>query len=388
MVAQGLRQRGLIRSCQRAASLWLACVGTLALAQDTSFMSGDELAAHLRENLVWIAAQDIGEHGYGLVVGGDDATLWVATARHLIVRTAMPGSGVPEVPSRQIGLRLCSAPSVELMAAEPVPDFETGNQDIALLRVARPPGYAPLVRALASEAAVGETVWLLGSNDECAVVPSTGHVRGLDDASHTLRIDFTGVQGGSSGAPVVSGYGVIGLMKSADDLTSSVHAIADLQRRALAVEGVGWQLVAARNIPPADPRAAEVDLAETLDQYLLALRNVHMLLQQNRIDRPRLTSFTDRYNAALRRFMRVRHAYDGSLSRAWPAQVLPAWRSLREELWAVHVNFWRINPQMEEIFRAQRSPPEVGAQMMALEPDLHRLETHIAQFLQQLVKEP
>jgi len=351
-------------------------------------MSGAELAAHLRQNLVWIAAQDIGEHGYGLVVGADETTLWVATARHVIVRTAMRGSGLPDEPSRRVGLRLCTAARGELIAAEPVHGFEAGNGDVALLRAARPQGYAPLERAIADSVTAGEPVWLLGSNDECGVVPAQGHVRALADSSHTLRIDFAGVQGGSSGAPVASGYGIVGLMKAADDLTTSVHAIADLQQRVQAVAGARWQLVAARNIPPTDPHAAEVDLAETLNQYLLALRNVHMLLQQNQVDRPRLTNFSDRYNAALRRFMRVREAYDGSLSRAWPPQVLPAWRTLREELWSVHLNFWRINPKMEEIFRAQRSTPEVRAQMVALEPELQRLETDIAQFLRQLAKEP
>jgi hypothetical protein len=389
MAAQGRRRQGLSRAWRAAAALWLAaCAGLSARAQDTTFLSGDELAVQMRQNVVWIAAQDIGEHGYGLVVGGDESSLWVATARHVIVRTAMRGSGLPEEASRRIGLRLCSAPAAELIAAEPVRGFDAGGDDIALLRMARPRGYEPVVRTLAADASVGDAVWLLGSNDECGVVPAQGHVRAAADASHNLRIDFAGVQGGSSGAPVASGYGIVGLMKSADDLTTTVHAIADLQQRVQKLAGARWQLVAARNIPPTDPRAAEVDLAETLDQYLLALRNVHMLLQQQQVDRPRLTSFSDRYNAALRRFMRVRDAYDGSLSRAWPPPVLPAWRALRDELWAVHLNFWRINPQMEDIFRAQRSTPEVRAQMAALEPELQRLEKDIAQFLRQLAKEP
>lgn len=360
---------------------------SLARAQETTFLSGEDLAARLRQNLVWIAAQDIGEHGYGLVVGGDAETLWVLTARHVVVRTAMRGSSIPEQPSRQIRMRFCVAATTDLLPAAPWPDWDAGGEDIALLRVARPPGYRPLTRALAPQVVVGEPVWLLGSNDECSLVPAQGQVRVLADAAHNLRIDFTGVQGGSSGAPVLSGSGVLGLMKSAEDLTTTVHAIADLQRRLQALPGPRWELVDARNIPPTDPRAAEIDLAETLNQYLLVLRNVHMLLQQRQVARPTLDDYMQRYNGALRRFLRVREAYDGSLNHFWPAPVWPAWQSLREFLWAVHQNFWRINPLMADIYKSQQSSTEVRAQMASLEPDLVRLESDIAQFLRLLAKE-
>ncbi|WP_296443056.1 S1 family peptidase [Rhodoferax sp. UBA5149] len=358
-----------------------------ACAQDTTFLSGEELAARLRQNLVWIAAQDIGEHGYGLVVGGDAQTLWVLTARHVVVRTGMRGSSTPETPSRQIRLRFCTANATELLPSEPWPDWDADGEDIALLSVARPRDYQPVTRALAPQVVVGEPVWLLGSNDECSLVPAQGQVRVLTDATHNLRIDFPGVQGGSSGAPVLSGSGVLGLMKSAEDLTTTVHAIDDLQRRLQALPGHRWELVEARNIPPTDPRAAEIDLAETLNQYLLVLRNVHMLLQQRQVARPTLDDYMQRYNLALRRFLRVREAYDGSLNRYWPPPVSLAWRSLRETLWTLHQNFWRINPLMEDIYKSQQSSDGVRAQMASLEPGLVRLESDIAQFLRLLAKE-
>lgn len=386
MAAQGRRRPGRLSTVLAAAAFaGLPCANVRA--QDTTFLTGEELAARLQADVVWIAAQDIGEHGYGLVVGGDERSLWVVTARHVVVRTAMLGSGVPDQPSRQIGLRLCTAPGAALSPADPVTSFDAGGADIALLRMPRPPGYAPVLRALSDGVEAGESVWLLGSNDECRVVPEPGRVRAVADASNNLRIDFTGVQGGSSGAPVASGHGIVGLMKSADDLTTTVHAVADLQRRAQAAAGVSWQLAAARNIPPTEPRAAQVDLSETLDQYLLALRNVHMLLQLPTIERPRLTGYSERYNEALRRFMRVRNAYDGSLERHWPAAVPQAWGALRDELWAVHQNFWRLNPQMEQIYRQQHASPELRAQLAALEPELQKLEADIRQFLQLLAKE-
>lgn len=361
-----------------------------AVAQDTSFLSGEALAARLTHNLAWIAAEDIGEHGFGLIVGGDGRRLWVATARHVVVRTGLRGSGEPDQPSQRIRLRLCAAGAQgALLEAQPQPGFDAGGEDLALLSVAAPGGFEPLTRASAPPPPqVGETVWLLGSNDECAAVPEAGRVRAIVAGRPDLRVDFTGVQGGSSGAPVVSGRGVLGLMKSAEDLTTTVHDLADLQRRVQAVAGVRWQLGPAHNIPPTDPRAAGIDIAETLNQYLLSLRNVHMLLQMPQVARPTLKDYLDRYNGALNRFLRVREAYDGSFATEWPPTVLPAWRQLRDALWALHLNFWRMNPQMSAVYTNQKTPPELRAQLQALEPELQSLEAGIKDFLALLVKEP
>jgi hypothetical protein len=361
-----------------------------AAAQDTTFLTGEELAAQLRRNLVWIAAEDIGEHGYGLVVGMDSRTLWVVTARHVVVHVGMLGSQEPEQPSRQVRLRFCSGGvDAEMVSAQLWPNWKPGGEDLALLGVAVPNGYRLATRALASSpATVGEPVWLLGSNDDCALVPAQGQVRAPADAAHNLRIDFPGVQGGSSGAPILSGRGVLGLMKSAEDLTTTVHDVVDAQQRVQATAGVRWLLEPARNIPPADPQAAQVDIAETLNQYLLAVNNTTMLLQQRQVARPTLDDYIARYNAALRRFLRVRDAYDGSLARSWPAPVLPAWGSLRDELWAVHQTFWGIDPQMADVYKREQTTPELRAQMTALEPDLKHLEKDIADFMHLLAKGP
>jgi len=389
MAAQGVRRARLkSQACRRAALAGVLLACGAARAQDTTFLTTEELATRLRQDLAWISAQDIGEHGFGLVVGGDADRLWIVTARHVVVRTPMRGDPSSEQASRSIRVRLCAGlPSAEPVNAEPWPAWNAGGEDIAVLTVARPPGYQIAPRALAAGATAGEDVRLLGSRDECALAPEQGRVRATSGSAVDLRIDFAGVQGGSSGAPVLGGAGIVGLMISAEDLTTTVHAIGDLQRRAQSHAGFRWELVDARNIPPTDPRAAAVDLPETLNEYQLALRNMHMLLQQRQIPRPRLDEFMKRYNTSLGRFLRVRETYDGSLATHWPAPVLPAWRALRDELWSVHQTFWRLNVQMEEIYHSQHGSPELGAQMIALEPELLRLEVEIAQFLRLLAKE-
>jgi hypothetical protein len=385
MAAQAARRQVLSVALALAALL----AGSHAAAQDaTTFLSGEELGERLRGHLVAIAAQDVDEHGFGLIVAADEQRLWIVTARHVIVRTGMLGGGEAEQPSARIRLRLCNGGAAEL-AASPWPGWNAGGADLALLTAPRPAAFQLDVRALAVQPpGIGEPIWLLGSNDECGLVPARGQVRAAADAGHNLRIDFAGVRGGSSGGPVLSGRGVIGLMKSAEDLTTTVHDIADVQRRVQATAGAAWRLEDARNIPPTDPQAAQVDLAETLNGYLLVLNNAWMLLQQETVARPTLTDYVERYNVALRRFLRARESHDGSLTRHWPAPVLPAWRTLRDELWAVHQHFWRIDPQMAAIFKNQRTSPELRAQLAQLAPELQRLEQDIAQFLRLLAKEP
>jgi hypothetical protein len=117
----------------------IATVPADAVAQDTSFLSGEVLAARLTHNLAWIGAEDIGEHGFGLVVGGDGRRLWVATARHVVVRTGLRGSGEPEQPSQRIRLRLCAAGAqAALLDAQLQAGFDAGGEDLALLSVAAP----------------------------------------------------------------------------------------------------------------------------------------------------------------------------------------------------------------------------------------------------------
>jgi hypothetical protein len=229
---------------------------------------------------------------------------------------------------------------------------------------------------------------MLGRDEQCEPVPAAGRVRATADAQSNLRVDFGGVVlGGSSGGAVASARGVIGLMKSADDLTTTVHDVADLRRRLEALAGVRWLLEDARNFPPGEPRSAEMDLTETLRQYQMALRNVHGLLQMTTVARPTVEDYLKRYNATTERFSDVRDKHNGTLTEHWGAAALQRWQALASRLWDVHLSFWRINGQMDEIYRSRRTTEAVRAQMLALEPEIQALESDMAQFIRVLTKE-
>ncbi len=365
-------------------------------AGDSTFSSGPELGQRLLRNVVRIRSLDSNEHGFGLVVGMQTRHVLIATARHVVLPLATSGTpGTPaatlDAANRKIEVSFCAGDEsgVPSRAAQIVEPFDAGGHDIALLRVPRPAGYEPLLRVLALDAQVkaGQETWLLGQQQQCGVAPRSGAVAALRDVRENLRIEFPAALGGDSGGPAISGYGVLGLVTDAGDLTYTVHSIASLEARVRAQSPGWWQLEPARNIPLTDPRSAQIDLSETLNQYLFGVRNLQQLLLQTRVPKPRFVAFANDYNAAVTRFRDARERHDGSLQQHWPEGVLGQWRVLRDQLWQVHQTFWNMNAaDSQAIFDQQQAPPAVQIRMRALEPELVQLQAGIADFLKTLAQ--
>ena len=359
---------------------------------DTRFLSGPELGLLLQRNLVRVRALDLNEQGFGLVVGVTARHVLIATARHVVLPGADADSAALDPRNRRIDIVFCAgddsgsgARSAELEAG-----FDAAGQDVALLRVLRPVAYAPEPRALAPAASLAarQETWLLGQDQQCGVVPRSGAVAALANAQGQLRIEFPGVRGGASGGPAMNGYGVLGLVTSADDQTFTVQSVDNLAARVRAFDTSAWALVEARNIPPGDPRAAQVDLAETLNKYLFAAYDLQGLLLQPKIEKQNYFTFAQAYSAVVRdRYAPASERHDGSLSRFWPAPVLPQWQALRLRLWAVHESFLALNNgDSKFIFENGRAPAAVQQRMQALTPDLARLRASIAEFLRALAE--
>ena len=383
-----------LTGCWRALSTTLLVVVPTAAAQanDTSFLSGPELGARLLSNVVRIASLDINEHGFGWVVSVQSRQVFVVTARHVVLPRAQAGAPAAPVDAsnRKIEVSFCAGDAGgTARAAQIVDAFDAGGHDIALLRVPRPTGYEPLLRALSTEADVkpGVDSWLLGQEDRCGLAPRSGAVASVRDARNNLRVEFPGARGGESGGPVISGYGVLGLITDADDLSFTLHSITSLEARLRSQNRDGWQLVTARSIPPTDPLAAQIDLSETLNMYLFAARNLQKLLLRPKVPKQLFFDFANDYNLAVNRFRLARERHDATLKTRWPEGVLAQWQLLRDELWHAHQTFWKLNDaDSQTIFDQQKAPPAVQTSMQALEPELVQLQARIPAFLETLTK--
>ncbi|MBC7726503.1 MAG: hypothetical protein H7242_02645, partial [Microbacteriaceae bacterium] len=221
----------------------------------------------------------------------------------------------------------------------------------------------------------------------CGPAPRGGPVARVRDAGAILGVEFPGARGGESGGPVVSGYGVLGLITDADDLSFTLHSIASLEAQLRSYHRDGWQLVAARNIPPTDPLAAQIDLSETLNLYLFAASNLQKLLLRPKVPKQLFFDFANDYNQAVNRFRLARERHDATLKTRWPDGVLAQWQRLRDDVWHAHQTFWQLNDvDSQAIFDQQKTPPAVQTRMQALEPELLQLQARIPAFLQTLTQ--
>ncbi len=341
-----------------------------AAAQDATFDDGPTLANRLLASVVRIHAD---EHGFGVVVGADPAFVYIATAQHVV------GVGVPVV------VHGCLGALPAALAAERIGGADPAGEDLALLRVPRPDGYRTIVRALApaGRVAVTDPAWLLGRDDVCGVLPRAGAVAAAPTARPAWRVDMSEVLGGSSGAPVATGRGIIGIATDSDNANITVLDIEHIARRVRAVGG-SFDLVDAHNEPPNDPQAAELALAEMLSGLLREMRDAQTVLRQQTVKREYYVSTVTEYGQVAERFLASKDKYTGTLVRHWYPEVAPQWLALRDRLQAVHDNFLAVNNQARQIVETERVPKAVRIRMEALDPELDSLQGAIAQFLRLL----
>lgn len=352
-----------------AGALLVALPATRAAAQETSFDDGPALADRLLAGVVRIHAV---EHGFGIVVGADDRFVYLVTALHVIG------------PDAAVTVHGCAGALPQGMAAQRLGGTEPA-EDLALLRVPRPADYSVGVRALAPAARVEvrDAAWLLGRDDVCAVLPRSGAVAAPPGARPAWRVDMPGVLGGSSGAPVITGRGIVGMTTDSDNANITALDIALIAQRVRAAGG-RFDLIDARNEPPTDPQAAELALAEMLNSFLRELRDAQTVLRQPTVKREYFVRTVTEYDQAAERFLATKDKYAGTLARHWQPEVAPQWLALRDRLQAVHDNFLAVNSQARQIVETERVPKAVRDRMEALDPELDALQGAIAQFLRAL----
>lgn len=366
MGAQAVRRHAGLKRLGCAAALLAAATVQAA----TTYDDGPTLARRLLATVVRVDAQ---EHGFGMLVGADRDFLYIATARHVV-------SG-----AERITLQACDAALPGERAAQHIAAFDLPSDDLALLRTPRPAGFQAPTRALAppEEVAPTDPAWLLGRDDSCTVLPRAGAVAARPNARALWRVDMPGVLGGSSGAPVTTGRGVIGLTTDSDNANITVLDATLIARRVQA-HGAPFDLVKADNIPPLDPQAAAQDLAEMLNRYLFELRDAQTVLRQPTAARATFTQAVNEYNVAAERFRDAKDKYDGTLRQHWEPAVAQQWAALRDRLWAAHERFLFVNEHARSIVQTERIPAVVQERMAALDPELSGIQTAISQFLNAL----
>jgi hypothetical protein len=231
------------------AGLLLLLLGLLALSPGTAPAepaSGDSVALLLRNNVVRITVEmETGaiRNGFGFIAGqrGDD--LFLATANH-VVRSGLPGDL-----TREISIRFFGDPG-RSHQGELMETYYPSPQDLAVVRVRKPDGLVWEPRATVPPDSLrsgvrGTSVWFVGRGGDWYVPTVPGRVNSdRPDLNSILFVDINSVMPGTSGAPLISASGIMGMIVQ-DEAGGVARAVSiEAIRQAFAEWRYPWSLEA------------------------------------------------------------------------------------------------------------------------------------------------
>lgn len=147
------------------------------------------------------------KQGFGFIVARDGTSLIVATADHLL-----RGRG-PDATVSDIRVRFFDRP-YEKQAASYVRTPEN-RIDLGIVSVEAPPGFAldaAMLDPESSDLGTGEDVWFIGRSNDWYVPARPGAVNRLVALDDEIVVDGLAVRPGTSGAPLLSERGIVGMI--------------------------------------------------------------------------------------------------------------------------------------------------------------------------------
>ena len=211
-----------------------------AVAARAQNPSGEAVANSLQSNVVRIVAHSGAgaiRDGFGFVVGEDSGQLYIVTADH-VVRGDGPDD-IDKKPRVIFSQDRGKEYAGELLGTHLPPT----EGDLAVLRIQKPPGFTWNRKAQALDLPQrGTDVWFIGRQGEWYVPTRPGAVNEVEP-SGTIRVDGLPVRVGTSGAPLISQSGILGMIVKDTGDFSEVTPLG-LIRRAIEYWHYPWQLEA------------------------------------------------------------------------------------------------------------------------------------------------
>jgi len=213
-------------------------------------LNGSVLAEKLKKNVLLITATLNGndESGFGFVVGECHDNLYVVTANHVV----RGKSDYPKSTTQQVRVEFCLLNGT--FTANLLDRFDK-QLDIAVLEVKKPPNYKWIKHHFCYEYLRDEKVWFIGRTKSCWV-PSesaTGTINKISNRNNEITIDIDGVAKGTSGAPLLTKNGIIGMIKKDDpnELAQAFASQIDKIKEAIEDWGIPWDSECG-DVPPKD----------------------------------------------------------------------------------------------------------------------------------------
>jgi Trypsin-like peptidase domain len=226
-------------------SVMFLCALTGA-AQDNS-----EMVNRLRENTVRIEAA---RNGFGFITGQRGGYLYIATARHLLVPSDLPGAVVPTTVKVSFFSEQGKSYEAEVLG--------THEGDLAVLRVRIPSGFEWIRQCLAdsSKQNRGTSVWYIGRRGDWFVPVRPGAIASPPSSAFSIEVDDLRVAPGTSGAPLVADTGIVGMiLNDSEDITTAISI--DFVERAFRQWNHPWDLTASQGSTSSHGSAAPTNTA-------------------------------------------------------------------------------------------------------------------------------
>ena len=200
----------------------LVVAALLLPALPAAAQTGADLALALRGNVVAIEARwpsGALKDGFGFIVGAEDGIAYIATARHVVYG----GAGISDAPTINVAFFGQSEASVEARRL----DLPLAEIDLAAITVAWQANLAWKKEVIAPsdrKPQFGDPVWFIGRNKEWIIPYQSGYFNRIYPTTNEMRLENLPVAVGTSGAPVLTVDGFVGMITR--DLAQETVAIS------------------------------------------------------------------------------------------------------------------------------------------------------------------
>ena len=207
-----------------------------------------------------VRVKGAGGNGFGFIVGEDHGVLSIVTPDH-VVTAQNPGS------DRQVDVYFNSNPPAHVVV-DSATVASSRAFDLALLQVNKPGGLDWQPQAACSEFQKSEKVWWVGRDGRWEVPRDNeaGELKSLQPNAENDHIEFStyGVKPGVSGAPLIGGKGILGMVVV--DATNAAEALAIERIQRFVAQHGAWSLAGcglAQATHAATPTRQAVSAAQT-----------------------------------------------------------------------------------------------------------------------------
>ena len=215
-----------------------------------------DVCEKLKNNVVKITATfDDGkeENGFGTVIAERDNKLYIVTAKHVIYNLDERGLVSNDNKTKSAVIKFSSDLGKDYSAT--LLNLPASVLDISLLEVEKPKNYTWTKEFYSNTIETGTKVWFIGRSGKW-YVPTGSFVGSVNNisADDEIIIDINSVQPGTSGAPLISSDGIVGLIFEDAADGAKAYPIAKIIKLITKTWNYPWEM----NLSPTDNQSDNI----------------------------------------------------------------------------------------------------------------------------------